>query len=815
MPKILLFILFILVFTVVQSQPFKVTGRITNGAREPLAYASVQVKELQSGTTTKEDGSYTLLLEEGKYDIVYSIVGYKRQVLTVTITKNYVQDIILEEDKAQLEDVTIKVKYKDAATEVIKNVIRRKDSLMSVTGAWSGKVYIKAVQQDSSSRKQRPKAKDDTAATNANRDIAGMAMTEVALKLDYVSEQKLKEERLGIKKNGNDEHLFYVSTTEGFFNFYNNLIKVPGLSTTQFLSPISFSGLMAYKFKTLKVEKRGNYKWYTIAVKPRQVSNATVEGELTINDSSFTIEHTRFTFPKYHLPQYDFFQVEQWYNAAMPLLSKQQFTYHSKTGKSKLSGITTVAYADYELNKQFPKNYFGVEVSATTEEAYKRDSSFWQTARTEPLTSKEIKLIQYRDSIYRVTHTKQYLDSIDRVTNRFTYKKLLLTGQTLYNRELERTWQLPPLPAVYQPFAFGGSRLSPSIGYFKTYKSRKNLHFFANVSYGFRNRDVNGSLNFGRMYNPFTRAFYGFSLRRDFDFIFSGDAWINLLKRSNMYLNNSLGVNHGTELKNGLFLFTDLDFALRRSLNNYKTGSAVDSLFGKELGNNTAIAFESYNALYGKIRLEYTPFQRYIREPKEKVILGSKWPTFYSTYRKGIPGILTSKVDFDFWDVGIKQEIPLGLFGILHYNVNSGTFLNSRDLRTVDYQFQRRGDPLLFSNPDASFQALDSSFPLFKRFYQAHVIQEFNGYFVNKVPLIKKLGLREVAGAGFLIAPERNLKYAETFVGVERVFKWPFDVGAKFKMGIYVVGSVANQSTNPITFKIGFTSWDKRRNRWH
>jgi predicted RNA-binding protein len=68
--------------------------------------------------------------------------------------------------------------------------------------------------------------------------------------------------------------------------------------------------------------------------------------------------------------------------------------------------------ADYELNKQFPKNYFGVEVSATTEEAYKRDSSFWQTVRIEPLTAKEIKFIQYKDSIYRVTHTKQYLDSL-------------------------------------------------------------------------------------------------------------------------------------------------------------------------------------------------------------------------------------------------------------------------------------------------------------------------------------------------------------------------------------------------------------------
>lgn len=815
MRKTLLFTFLISIAALSKAQTFKVTGKITNASREPVAFVSIQVKEWQSGTVSKEDGSYTLTLEGGKYDLIYSIVGYKTQVITLVVTKNYVQNIILEEDKSLLENVTIKTKYKDGAAEIIRNVIRRKDSLVTSVGSWSCKVYIKAVQQDSSSRIAKIKTKKDSVTANSNRDIAGMAMTEVSLKLDYVSEQRIKEERIGVKRLSNNQDLFYLSATEGFFNFYNNLIKVPALSTAQFLSPVSFSGLLAYRFKTVKIEQTGHHKLYTISVKPRELSNATVEGELTINDSSWTIEHTRFSFPKYHLPQYDFFQVEQWYGNNTTLLSKQQFIYNSKSGHNKLSGSTTVTYMEYELNKQFPKNYFGVEVSGAAEDAYKRDSSFWQAARTEPLTTKEVKFINYKDSIYRATHTKQYLDSLDHSINKFTWKKLLLTGQTLYNRPLERTWVLPPLPGVYQPFAFGGSRISPSVYYFKTYKSRKNISVSADISYGFRNHDVNGYIRLNRMYNPFNRGFYGVSIKRDFDYIFQGDAWINMLKRSNQYLNNAFGIYHGIEIKNGLFVYTDLDVAFRRSLHDYKTGSTIDSLFGNSLDNNQAVAFESYNALYGKLRLEYTPHQRYIREPKEKIILGSNWPTFYTTYRKGVSGIFNSKVDFDYWDVGMQQEITVGLFGTLHYNINSGSFLTRRDLRLVDYQFQRRGDPILFANPDGAFQALDSSFPVFKRFYQGHIVHEFNGYFMNKIPLLKKLQLREVAGAGFLSVPERNLRYAETFVGIERAFKWPFSAGAKFKLGVYVVGSVANKFTNPFTFKIGVTSWDKRRNKWY
>ena len=80
--------------------------------------------------------------------------------------------------------------------------------------------------------------------------------------------------------------------------------------------------------------------------------------------------------------------------------------------------------------------------------------------------------------------------------------------------------------------------------------------------------------------------------------------------------------------------------------------------------------------------------------------------------------------------------------------------------------------------------------------------------------MFKKIGLREIAGAGFLIKPERNLRYAELFTGVERVFKYPFNLLGKFKLGVYVVGSVANQFRNPVQFKIGITTWDRGRGKW-
>jgi hypothetical protein len=118
-------------------------------------------------------------------------------------------------------------------------------------------------------------------------------------------------------------------------------------------------------------------------------------------------------------------------------------------------------------------------------------------------------------------------------------------------------------------------------------------------------------------------------------------------------------------------------------------------------------------------------------------------------------------------------------------------------------------------NPEQAFQALDSSFAVFKRFYEGHYLHEFNGALINKIPFMKKLQLKEIAGGGFLFAPERDLKYAELFAGIERAFKWPLDKLQRFKIGVYIVTSAANKFNNPVQFKIGITSWDKTRDRWY
>jgi hypothetical protein len=126
------------------------TVKVTNKKLEPLAFVSIQTKQHTLGATTKEDGTFEMIVEEGQYDLIISMVGYKTQILNVVINKDYQQNVILEEeDSKTMDDIVIRAKAKDRSEEMIKNVIRRKDSILNASGPYSVTIYIKATQQDS------------------------------------------------------------------------------------------------------------------------------------------------------------------------------------------------------------------------------------------------------------------------------------------------------------------------------------------------------------------------------------------------------------------------------------------------------------------------------------------------------------------------------------------------------------------------------------------------------------------------------------------------------------------------------------------
>src|SRR6185312_2059582 len=133
---ITLFMLFALPIAA-KAQSIKVYGKVTNSRLEPLAFASIEVREIKAGAITNEEGNYDLKMDPGKYDLIVTMIGYKPQIITVIIGKSDVmKNIIMEdEDSKGLDEVVIK--GRDQAEQIIRNVIRHKDAIMAAHGAYS------------------------------------------------------------------------------------------------------------------------------------------------------------------------------------------------------------------------------------------------------------------------------------------------------------------------------------------------------------------------------------------------------------------------------------------------------------------------------------------------------------------------------------------------------------------------------------------------------------------------------------------------------------------------------------------------------
>lgn len=782
----------------------KVSGTVRNAANEPIAFVHVSIEDRPSLlTTTNVKGQFEIgSLIDGSYVLIFTMGGFKTTKIPVIIRGADVeQNIILEDAVAEFKPVKVSNKKEDPSERIIRNVINNKYRFL-YANPYTVDAYIKATELTKSQKKKKDTSKTETPSS--------LNISEVFLTVHFSPPDKIKEERKGVGVNGDKSGLFFLTHTDGDFNFYKNLVEVRALSETPFLSPISNSGLIAYKYRLLEIQHKDGHKFYRIKVQPGMLGNALFTGELLIQDSTWSVKSLKLSFPKYHLVEYDFFEIYQEFENvdSSLMLKKQEFNYEAKFGKQSSNGRTVVYYSNYRLNEKFKKRFFNTELSSTTQEAYERDSNFWSNIRLEPLSTQELAHIRKADSTRALRSQKYWQDSADSVYNRITWKKLLFLGQGNYKRVKEREWFFKPLIFLYTPVYIAGPRLNYWVYFSREYKNKKTVSVYTRANYGLLNKDLKGTVTLSRLYDPFRAGQYSVTVGSDFGIINPYNSWLRIFTRDNFYANDYGSVSHRIELFNGFYLSTGAEYSNRRPISNMKFDPrGENTILGK---NDSTVSFAYYKALYANISLTYVPFQKYIREPYRKLVLGSSWPEFSIRYRKGFK-TMGSTIDFDYWEFGIEKEIKVGLAGISKFRFVSGEFLNTKDVRLVDYKFQRSAGPIFFTHPLYAFQGLDTSYATFKRFYELHYLHRFNGSLINKIPLLKKLNIIEVAGAGMLYTHERNLKYVEVFVGFEKVIRlWK----ERLRIGVFFVAADSNKFNYPSQFKFTIEFFDKVNNKW-
>ncbi|MCF6131269.1 TonB-dependent receptor [Flavobacterium wongokense] len=111
-------------FAFVASAQNKIGGTISDKDNKALSNVIVSVPEIHKETISDTDGNYVLNnLPNGSFKIVYSLVGYATQILTVNISeKEITQNISLEENIIHMDEVIVSTAFNKLQSQNVMKV---------------------------------------------------------------------------------------------------------------------------------------------------------------------------------------------------------------------------------------------------------------------------------------------------------------------------------------------------------------------------------------------------------------------------------------------------------------------------------------------------------------------------------------------------------------------------------------------------------------------------------------------------------------------------------------------------------------------
>ena len=87
--SIYLSICFLFLSSLVQAQSGGIEGFVSNENNERLAFATIYIRNIESGTTSNSEGYYQIKLSPGKYDIIFQYLGIKIRVVDIFSLKPF------------------------------------------------------------------------------------------------------------------------------------------------------------------------------------------------------------------------------------------------------------------------------------------------------------------------------------------------------------------------------------------------------------------------------------------------------------------------------------------------------------------------------------------------------------------------------------------------------------------------------------------------------------------------------------------------------------------------------------------------------
>ena len=736
----------------------RIKGVITDAkTKEPLPFVNVAFKGANVGTTTDFDGKFYLETQWGTTTLSASFVGYKTASKKVELGKTQTINFYMTNDAVEIEEFVVKADKKryrnkdNPAVALIRNVIKHKDDnrkealdfyefdkyekieidINNITEKFLNKGWLKK-------KFQIVLDHIDTSEING-KPYLPIFLRETASKMYYRKQPKtLKEYQTGTKMTGFDGYLdddgmsFILDKLYQDIDIYDNNIS---LLSNQFTSPISVVGPTIYKYFIIDTVDVNDQECINLAFTPRNKGSFAFVGNMYILNDSSTYAVTKIKMnirDEINLNFVNDLDVDQeftLYNDSVWMLSKDQLiidiNFFSKRGRG-FFGNKNVSYDNYIFNEERDKSIYNpLEKIIKEENLSEKTDSFWVEARPDTLTEQEQGVYTMIDSVQRIPAFKRTMDILF----------LLVTGWHDFGLV-----EVGPVTTFYSFNDVEGFRLRA--GFRTTPKLHKKILFDTYLAYGFKDKEFKyfGGLTYSFNKNFLTNPLHQISASYQHETNFPGQD-LQFLNNDNFLLSFRRGQS------DRMLFFDSYKFDYIKENTNgfsynliyeYKKDRPLGSLFFLEGENSELVdAVRTDNV---SVNLRYAPNEQFYQGKNFRLPLFNKYPIFQIRYRQGIDGLTRGTVDYSRVSANVFKRFYLGLFGYTDTEFEAGKIWGRVPFTLLNLPQANQS----FFLQEPSFNLMNFLEFLSDEYITLKITHNFNGAIFNRIPLFKKLKLREI-----------------------------------------------------------------------
>lgn len=783
-------VLFLLLFT---SNGFAavISGHVLDQEGKALPFASLLINGKGKGITANAEGYFEMELSPGKYRIACQYVGYATQEKLLQVAQApIVLDFVLEKQTLTLPDVIVTNK-ENPANRLMREVIKRQAENQQNAEDFSCKVYSKGQLRlrDFPSKFLAQKVDFEDGDSSKKKIIY---LSETVSNFSQLNPKQKKVVVVSSRVSGNSDG-FGLAVPDQYSLYENLVLEGTRLNPRGFVSPLASNAFSFYSFKLLGTYTEKDKLISQIRVTPKRTGEPLFEGELSIVQEDWQLHSLSLLLTKkQQLELVDTIKLVQLYEeiekGRWMMTSQVLYPAAKKFGFDAFGSFINV-YTNYQLKPQRSKKFFGQFLLEYTDSANRRAIDYWETIRPIPLTIDEQTDYKKKDSLEQMRKDPRYIDSLNRIRNKFTIPKFVLAGQTIFakgnsftlsiNSLLEQMAFTPAEGMVLQPVFRWQSKVD-SVGY------RRALNGALTVRAGLLNKHLNHYLVTNYLLGTKWRSSISLGVGRQ---VLSYNSQSSISDRSNTlacllleenriksYEASVIKLNYNTALGAGASLGIGIRYEDRRALENRTNYTWIDKKdraytpnFPYEISPFTILPHQVFEYT---LSFRWQPGARYIKLPERIINVGSDKPVFTFQYMQAIAHIAGSDAAFSKWRAGVTDNYNLGLGGQLRIRMAMGGFINRDSVPLVDYIHFNGNISTLSSEYVNSFQLL-SLYQLSHRekwYGLGHVEYNLKGFLTNKVPLLKNLKTYLVMGANACyVSKDRN--HIEWFLGLDNVFK--------------------------------------------